>query len=77
MKRNVTIVLSDGAARWLRVEAAKADMSVSQFVGTLVEQERERAERFTAVGERFLARKPRRLAKAGEALPSRAELHER
>jgi hypothetical protein len=77
MRKNVTIVLSTETARWLRVAAAQRDVSVSQYVGELVERERERTDRFAAARQRFLARKPRRLGPAGERLPTRAEIHER
>jgi hypothetical protein len=77
MKRNVTIVLTDDTARWLRVAAAQREMSVSQFVGELVERERARAEGYDQARTRFLARKPRRLGPPGGRLPTRAEVHER
>lgn len=77
MKRNVTVVLSADSARWLRVAAAERDMSVSQFVGELVERERARAEGYDQARTRFLARRPRRLGPPGQRLPTRAEIHER
>lgn len=35
--RKVTIVVSEEAARWARIEAANRDTSVSKFVGALLE----------------------------------------
>ena len=76
-KRNVTVVLEEESARWIRVEAARRDTSVSKYLGELVESERRRCEGYLAARERFMAREPRALGPAGEPLPSRAELHER
>ncbi len=76
-KRNVTIVLEEESARWIRVEAARRDTSVSKYLGELVESERRRSEGYLAARKRFMAREPRALGPAGEPLPSRAELHER
>ena len=80
-KRNVTVVLSDESARWLRVEAAHNDTSVSRYLGALVDRERNRAEGYDDARARFMARKPRLLGTEGrdlcEELPSRDEVHER
>ncbi len=76
-KRNVTVVLEEESARWIRVEAARRDTSVSRYLGELVESERRRSEGYLAARERFMAREPRALGPAGEPLPSRADLHER
>lgn len=79
MKTSVTIVLSRDAARWVRVEAARREMSVSRYLGELVEREREREreEGYEAAMRSFLSRAPRVLGPPGEALPGRAERHER
>ena len=76
-KRNVTVVLEEEAARWIRVEAARRDTSVSKYLGELVESERRRSVGYLAARKRFMGREPRALGPAGEPLPSRAELHER
>lgn len=77
MRKNITVVLSVEAARWLRVAAARRDTSISQYLGELVERERQREEGYTDAMVRFLSRAPRRLAESGVPLPRRAELHER
>lgn len=77
MKKNVTIVLDQEAARWVRVEAARKDTSVSRYVGELVERERARAEGYASAMEQFLSRAPRVLTDEARRYPSRAELHER
>ncbi len=40
MKKNVTITLPDEVARWARVEAAKAGMSLSRWIGDRLERDR-------------------------------------
>ncbi len=36
--KNVTISMEDEVARWLRLEAAKREMSVSRFLGLLAKE---------------------------------------
>ena len=77
MSRNVTIVLDEESARWIRVEAARRDTSVSRFLGELVARERARAEGYDAAMARFLARPPRPLREPGTPLPIRDQVHQR
>ncbi len=77
MKRNVTVVMDEDTARWVRVEAARRDLSVSAYLGQVVKQEREKAEGYALAMERFLSREPRPLAPPNAPLPSRDELHVR
>lgn len=77
MKRNVTVTLDEETARWVRVEAAKRDMSVSRFLGQVLAERRRRVEGYEAARAIFMGRKPRRLRAEGERLPSREEVHER
>ena len=77
MKKNVTVVMDEETARWVRVEAARSDLSVSAFLGRVLKKEREKDEGYRGAMERFLSREPRPLAAVGIPLPSRAELHER
>lgn len=77
MIRNITIVLDEESARWLRVEAARRDTSVSRYVGDLVATERSRVEGYNQAMQRFLTRPPRPLAEPGVPLPSREEVQGR
>ena len=77
MKRNVTVVMDEETARWVRVEAARSDLSVSAFLGDVLKKKREKDEGYQGAMERFLGREPRPLAPVGAPLPSRDELHER
>lgn len=77
MKRNVTVSMDEDTARWVRVEAAKRDISVSQFLGDVLAERQRRAEGYEAARARFMTREPRALRRVGDPLPSRADLHER
>lgn len=77
MRRNVTVTLDEETARWVRVEAARADMSVSQFLGEVLAERRRRAEGYEAARDLFLSREPRPLRAPGDRLPTRDEIHER
>ena len=77
MRKNVTITLDEETARWVRVEAAKRDTSVSRFLGSVLAEYRERIEGYESARAAFLAREPRRLRDAATALPSREVVHER
>jgi hypothetical protein len=77
MKRNVTVTMDEDTARWVRVEAAKRDVSVSQFLGEILAERRRRAEGYEAARVRFMAREPRPLRRPGARLTVRDELHER
>jgi hypothetical protein len=77
MKRNVTVVMEERTARWVRVEAARRDLSVSAFLGELLEREREKDEGYRDAQDRFLSKRPRPLASEGSRYPSRDEIHAR
>lgn len=77
MKKNVTVVMDEDTARWVRIEAARRDLSVSAFLGQVLRKEREREEGYFQAMDRFMSREPRALAAEGVPLPTRDELHER
>lgn len=77
MKKNITISLDEDTARWVRVEAAKQDLSVSRFLAELLAERRERSEAYQAARTLFMGREPRPLRRSGEPLPPRGELHRR
>ena len=77
MKRNVTVVMDEDTARWVRVEAARRDVSVSAYLGEVLRREREKDEGYVQAMNRFLGREPRPLASKGTPLPSRDQLHGR
>ena len=75
--KNVTVSLPEETARWLRVEAAKADRSVSGWLADMLERMRRRDDEYAAAMERCLAIKPRKFQWVDGRKPTREELHDR
>jgi plasmid stability protein len=75
--RNMTIVLDEEVARWVRVRAAEQDTSVSRFVGELLREMMDDQLQYERAREAFSSVAPRKLRKKGESLPSRDVIHER
>lgn len=75
-KRNVTISMDEETARWARVEAARSDTSVSQWIGDLLRRHREREAAYEAARQAFRETPPTQLKKRG-GYPAREQLHER
>jgi len=73
--RNITITLEEDLARWARIEAAREDTSVSQFLAELLRQRRRENGEYERAKREALARKPF-LNSDGRYL-SREEVHER
>lgn len=77
MKKNVTVTLDEETARWVRVEAARRDTSVSRYLGEILAERRRRAEGYEAARVAFMSREPRPLRDPDQTLPDRPALHER
>lgn len=76
--KNVTISMDEETAAWTRIEAAKANVSVSRFVGELLERERRRDLGYDEAYAKFRNQKPVTLrSQPGERYRSRDELHDR
>jgi hypothetical protein len=74
--KNITITLKEEVARWLRVWAAEHDISISRFVGRLVEEQMNGERQYEQSKKTFLSRRPKPQKHSG-AYPSREEVHER
>lgn len=74
--RNVTITLDDETARWARIEAAKADTSVSRFVGDLLRHEMQMRASYRSARSRYLGRAVGYRSDGAE-YPSRDDVHSR
>jgi hypothetical protein len=72
---NVTVTLDEEVARWARVRAAERNVSLSRFLGELLEDEKRKEDAYASAMTRFLSR-PRR-ALGGGKYPSREELYDR
>lgn len=75
-KRNVTVTLDPETARWARIEAARRDTSLSEFLGSLLREHMSREQAYAGAMRDFLSRSPKALKRSG-AYPARQELHER
>ena len=74
--KNVTITLDEEVARWARIQAAKADTSISRLVGELLRRHMEEEESYEASMKQFFSRKPTPLKRKGR-YPKRDDLHDR
>jgi plasmid stability protein len=72
--KNVTVTLDEETARWVRIEAARRDESVSSLLRDLVREHIGGRESYRAAMARYLSREPRKL---GGPRPSREALHDR
>jgi hypothetical protein len=73
--RNITITLEESLARWARVEAARADTSVSRFLAEILRERMLQTSDYQAAKRRALAREPF-LNTDGRYL-SREQIHDR
>ena len=73
--RNVTITLEEQVVQWVRLEAAKQDTSISQFLGQILKQRMHQEDQYQRAMARALKRKPF-LRTDGHYL-SREEAHDR
>jgi hypothetical protein len=75
--RNVTITLDEEVARWVRVEAAKQETSVSRLVGEMLREHMRSQDSYEVARRQFFTVQPRPLRGDDSPLPSREELHDR
>lgn len=68
--KNVTITLDEKVARWARVWAAERNLSVSRFVGQLLEEKMREESGYDMVMTQFLSVQPQSLKKGGRYLPA-------
>ena len=76
MLRNITITVSEEAARWARLRADEENTSVSRLVGRMLEEQMRRTDDYSRAYERLKRIKPIRGFDASNRL-SRADLYER
>jgi len=74
--RNITITVSEEAARWARKKAADEDTSVSKLVGRMLEDQMRKTDEYWAAFERWKKIKPIPGIDAAHRM-TREEAHER
>jgi hypothetical protein len=75
--KNITITLDEKTAAWARTHAAERSMSLSRFVGELLEKTMPESREYRRAMNAYLARQPERLKKQGARYPRRGELYDR
>jgi hypothetical protein len=75
--KNITITLDEQVARWVRIEAAKRDTSVSRLVGVMLRDHMRSSDTYETAKRQFFEVEPRLLRQDGAPLPSREDLHDR
>lgn len=75
--KNITITMPEDLARRVRVLAAEADTSMSQYLCQLAVRQTERMDGYQQAMSRYLSREHGGLKLAGQKPPSRDELHDR
>ena len=74
--RNVTVTLDPVLLRRVRVKAAEADLSVSQFIAGVLRKDLTRDERYQRAMHSYFNRQ-RDVISSGEPYPKREELYDR
>lgn len=69
--KNVTITLDEKAAIWAREHAARNNMSLSRFVGELLEKTMKDSREYERAMRDYLARSPAPLKRARACHPAR------
>jgi hypothetical protein len=75
--KNITITLDEKTAAWARSHAAERDMSLSRFVGELLEKTMRESREYRRAMRSYLSRQPMRLKKNDARYPPREELYDR
>lgn len=75
--KNITITLDEKTAAWARKHAAQLDMSLSRYIGKLLDKTMRQSREYEFAMRQYLGKKPSKLKKRGARYPTREELHER
>lgn len=75
--KNVTITLDEKTAAWARQHAARRSMSLSRFVGELLNKTMQESREYERAMREYLSRKPSPLKRSRARYPSRDKLHDR
>jgi hypothetical protein len=76
--KNITITLDEETARRARVRAAERDMSLSRYIGELVQRDIRHSREYEEAMRRYLSRGPFKvLTGSPQRYPTRDEVHDR
>lgn len=74
--KNVTITMEEEVARWVRVEAARRNTSVSRLVGEMLKEKMVREDSYERAMKSYLEQEPY-ITGTWEPYPKREELYDR
>jgi hypothetical protein len=77
MKKKVTVSLHEELVRWAREQAINKNLSLSCFIGELLEEQMRAESPYQWAMKKFFSRKPKILTRPGEKYPTREELYDR
>lgn len=75
--KNITLTLDDQTAARVRVEAARKNVSISKFVGDMLQERLREAREYNEAMNRFFSSTFVIQREPGERLPTRDDLHDR
>jgi hypothetical protein len=75
--KNVTITLDEKTAAWARKHAARNNISLSRFVGELLEETMRESREYERAMRQYLSREPASLKRGRARYPSREKLYDR
>jgi hypothetical protein len=75
--KNITITLDEKTAARARRQAAQAGVSLSRYVGELIEKSLRHSRDYERAMQRFFARQSRVINESGSPYPKREELYDR
>jgi hypothetical protein len=75
--KNVTITLDEKAAAWARRHAARNNISLSRFVGELLQKTMRESREYERAMRQYLAREPVPLKRGRARYPVREKLYDR
>jgi hypothetical protein len=77
LMEKVTITLDEKVAAWARQHAARRNISLSRFVGELLEKTMRESREYERAMRQYLSRGPAPLKRGRARYPSRDKLHDR
>ena len=75
--KNVTVTLDEKAAAWARQNAARRNISLSRFLGELLEKTMRESREYERAMRQYLSGEPAPLKRRKSRYPSRDEVHDR
>jgi hypothetical protein len=75
--KNVTITLDEKTAAWARKHAAERGVSLSRFIGEVLQKAMPRARDYERARRLFFSKQPVNLKGAKDRYPTRDALHDR